>query len=127
MPGPRAMRRALPLCALLASCGTIMNGGPFMVPVSSSPQGATVYYRRGAVGTTPCQVAMEPSDTELRFILDGHVMATIEVETGPNWWIVGNALFLLPGLIGLGIDLGNDAHRIVSTENVKVSLTPQRR
>jgi hypothetical protein len=113
---------ALALCALLAGCGTIMNGGPFMVPVTSHPQGATVVYRGAAVGKTPCTIAMGTDDTLLRFRLDGHRDRDLEVSTATNWWYLGNAVFLVPGFIGLGYDLANGATTQVETGSVSVSL-----
>jgi hypothetical protein len=115
-----------PLSALLASCGTIMNGGPFMVPVSSNPQGATVYYRSSAVGKTPCQVAMEPDDTQIRFVLEGYNAATLEVATSHNWWVLANCAFGIPGLIGVAIDYASHSDRIVDADQVSVLMTSWR-
>lgn len=113
---------ALP-AALLTSCGTIFNGGPFMVPVNSSPPGATVLYRNVPVGTTPCQVAMHPGDTELRVTMTGRNSASVEVPTSLNWWSVANAVFLLPGIIiGDTVDFATGCWQIVDTTPIHVML-----
>lgn len=120
-------RLALALTALLASCGTLMNDGPFIVPVSSSPAGATVYYRNSPVGTTPCQVAMEPDDTALRFCLAGYDSSGVSAQTSLNWWTVGNAVFLFPGvLIGDAIDLATGSFFVVDTTPIHVSMSSYR-
>jgi len=119
------------LCLLCTSCGTMLGGGPWMVPVSSSPAGATVFYDGSAVGRTPCQVAMHGHDLQLRLELDGHSTANVEVDTSINWWGGLNGVFLIPGiLIGTTVDYINGNHHRVSTEPVYVSMraiTPRRR
>lgn len=112
----------LALC-LLCSCGTILNGGPFMVPVDSYPPGATVHYKNSPVGTTPCQVAMYPTDTELRFTLPGWDTATANAELGTNWWGVCNGFLLIPGfLVGVAVDLATGGAWVVDTGPVSVHL-----
>lgn len=104
----------------------MLGGGPWMVPVSSSPRGATVYYEGNAVGTTPCQVAMHGNDLELRLVLADHDSKTVEVDAGVNWWGCLNGVFLIPGiLIGGGIDLATGNYRKVSTDQVMVSFSPR--
>lgn len=112
------------LCLMFCSCGTILGGGPWMVPVNSSPAGATVHYDGAVVGKTPCQVAMHGHNDELRLTLEGHYATDIEVESGSNWWGVLNGVFLIPGiLIGGGIDLATGNYRKISTDQVYVSLS----
>jgi hypothetical protein len=111
------------LLSLLASCGTMLNGGPFMVPVSSGPPGAMVRYQGALVGTTPCQVAMYARDPELVISKDGD-SKTIEVERGINWISpIGNGLLLLPvGLVGMIVDQVNGCHMVIVTDQVHVGF-----
>lgn len=125
---PASTFLVLLLCLLCSSCGTMLGGGPWMVPVSSNPAGATVYYDGSPVGRTPCQVAMHGHNLELRLELEGHSTANVEVDTSINWWGGLNGVFLIPGiLIGTTVDFINGNHHRVSTEPVYVSLQQIRR
>lgn len=101
----------------LASCGTILNGPPYMVPVDSYPRGAPVYYRNAAVGITPCQVAMDGNCLELT--VGGQV---VEVDYSRNWLgTFGNACLLIPGcLVGLAVDFSTGAWRVPDSSGVVV-------
>jgi hypothetical protein len=107
------------LLLLLTSCGTLLNGPPYMVPVDSSPRGATVHYRGSAVGTTPCQVAMDGNCLELS--VGGK---SVEVDYSRNWvGTIGNAFLLIPGcFVGLAVDISTGAWRVPSSDGVQVIL-----
>lgn len=117
------MKSLLFLAAFLPSCGTILNGGPFMVPVRSSPPGAWVRYEGSVVGQTPCSVPMYGRDNVLSLAADrGETI--VEVPTDLNWiGALGNGCLLLPGLlIGLPIDFSTGCHRVIVTDEVYVTL-----
>lgn len=110
------------LCATLASCGTIMRGGPFHVPVASDPPGAVVRYLGAEVGVTPCTVAMRRSASVLELELAGHHKLSCDVGKTGNPWIFGN--LLLGGIPGLFVDLITGATRTVDDRPVFVRLAP---
>lgn len=109
---------------LLTSCGTLLNGPPYMVPVDSNPRGATVYYRGDAVGTTPCQVAIDGNSLDLSISKSGYYKQDVTVDHGLNWLgIVGNGLLGIPGLvIGIPVDHISGAWRVPSSDGVHVIL-----
>ena len=115
----------LVICLFLASCGSMINGGPKMVPIASDPAGATVLYQGAPVGVTPCTVAMRGmkcSQVELK--LPGFHTQLAEVGQTYNGWVFGNCIFGLAGIVGIFIDLaaGNSAH--ADTTPVFVTLVP---
>lgn len=110
------MIRAAAALTLLAtaSCGTILDGGPFLVPVRSDPPGATVRYRNHVVGTTPCVVKMYGRDVRLKLSKEGYSERTITVEWGLNWWgAIGNGLLLIGMPVGLVVDFSTGCWRVV--------------
>ena len=44
---------------MLPACASIVAGGPDIVPVTSSPEGATVSLDGGVLGSTPLEVTFE--------------------------------------------------------------------
>lgn len=121
-PGLSHPALSVALVTMLASCGTIMNPGPFFVPVNTQPDGATVVYRGAQVGKTPCQIAMEPDDLQLQVRLPGFEPATVQVRHSTNLWMFGNILF--GGVIGLIIDVATFSTTVVDTDPVEIVLVP---
>ena len=97
-------------CALLASCATIVDGGPQEVFVDSKPQGADVFI--GALdqyaGQTPLLVSLQRgyADIEIRVThRDQTDSKVLQAEVNPA--IFGNILF--GGVIGIFVDLASGA------------------
>jgi len=109
------------LCLLLASCASIVAGGPDFVAVSSAPQGAEVFHEGMAVGVTPCTLAINrgtSSDVTLR--LNGHHEQLVELGSSLNPWVVGNVIF--GGILGILIDIASDNAMRVDTLPAHVPL-----
>ena len=117
---------AIALLCLLASCGSIMRGGPFHVPISTTPPGATVSYDGADVGTTPCTVVMRPKVDHVEIVLAGYHKQVVEVGTSSNGWVFGNCLFGLIGIIGIVVDASDGCMRVINEEPVAVQLTPDK-
>ena len=117
--------RLLPLVLVLPSCGTILNGAPYMVDVQSSPAGASVFYKDRFMGKTPCTVAMDAWSMELRLSAQGCAETTHEVPSHPNWiGAIGNGLLLLPGIIiGNIVDLSTGSFSVPDDTSVHVTLS----
>lgn len=64
-----------------------------MVPISSSPSGATVIYRDNAVGVTPCTIRMDNEHRTLLLRADGYHEHLVDVGT------VDNAPLVLLGIL----------------------------
>jgi hypothetical protein len=116
--------RLLPLVLVLPSCGTILNGAPYMVDVQSSPAGASVFYKDRLIGQTPCAVAMDAWSMELRLSAPGCAETTHEVPNHLNWiGAIGNGLLLLPGIIvGNIVDASTGSFAVPDESSVFVNL-----
>lgn len=103
--------RATPIALLLplASCGALLQPGPFAVPVTSDPPGATVVHRGEEVGTTPCTVLVTRGERTFELRLAEHHTRVVDCGTRPNPWALANLLtlgvgVLVDGALGTGTD-----------------------
>lgn len=81
------------LCGpLLASCGALMQPGPFLLPVESRPSGATVVYEGREVGVTPCTVPMKRGASRIELRRDGYLAQPVDVGRVKNPWVACNVL-----------------------------------
>ena len=79
----------------LGSCATMFQGGPDMIPVTSTPSGATVQVDGMAVGTTPCTVSVRRKARGMITVnLPGHEPVNRQLRT------TFNGTFLLDFLWG---------------------------
>jgi len=104
-------RRSIAVALLLAfaatGCATIVASGPDMVPVSSTPSGATVYVDNVPVGVTPTTVSLDRGGHgQIRIELDGYEPITVSQDKVFNGWFVGNLAF--GGIIGIIVDVATD-------------------
>lgn len=88
------MKKVMLVCLLpLGACAAMMNTGPFLVPISSKPPGATVTYRGADVGVTPCTIKMQKQCTKLTLTLPEHHQQIVDVGTvaggSGGWLLVG--------------------------------------
>lgn len=123
-PATRALALALCVPLLFApGCATIVASGPDLVPVSSTPDGATVTLDGIPVGRTPMTVAFERDcDGVLRLDKPGYQVLTIDRDKVLNGWFLGNVL--IGGLIGITIDLCTSNQGKYSTKPILVTLVP---
>lgn len=118
------MRRlSLAALPLLTGCAAMFGTGPFMVPVSSSPSGATVVYRENAVGVTPCTIRMDNRHRTLRLRAEGHHEQEVDVGA------VDNAPLVLLGCLVWGpfellCDAIGGAFMRTDDRHVHVSMVP---
>jgi hypothetical protein len=113
----------IPLLLALASCASIMNSGPDLVPVDSIPPGATIMHCGNAVGVTPATVSIgRRQSAVLTLMLDGYHNQAVEVATSVNAGLLGNLLF--GGLVGLMVDGATGNAKARSTQPLRVPLTP---
>jgi hypothetical protein len=81
------------LCGpLLASCGALMQPGPFLLPVESRPAGATVVYEGREVGVTPCTVPLKRGSSRIELRRDGYLAQPVDVGRVRNPWVACNML-----------------------------------
>jgi predicted small secreted protein len=114
------MHRSLSLACLvalasaLASCATIVDAGPDMVPVTSTP-----------VGTTPCTVAVpRKGEGVFSFELPGHKTTVLDREKVLRGWIFGNIVFAWFAPAGVVGDLATSSQGKYSTDPIAVTLEP---
>jgi hypothetical protein len=114
-------RTSLLMLACLPSCAAIVAPKASVVPIDSSPPGATVRYRDANVGVTPCSVRIEVGETKAVLVRDGFHDQWIDVGKGTSGWIIGNLVSW--GILGLFVDAVGGAN-VVSDGPCLVELTP---
>ena len=118
----------LPVLFLVAlpGCLTIRQGRTQIVPVTSSPTGATVRVEPGgSTFQTPDQMILaRSSDHALRFEMPGYQTQTIVLERKTSWGLLGNVVWIHPigMLIGLVVDLSTGSGYYLDPETVSVEL-----
>lgn len=125
-PLARLASLALPaLVPLAGGCATLVDAGPDMVPVQSSPEGARVLLDGTPVGVTPCTVAV-PRDSEGVFAIEltGHKPAVLDRDKVLNGWIFGNIVFGWLSPAGVAADLATSSQGKYSTDPIDVTLEP---
>lgn len=109
-------------------CASIVAGGPDLVPVNSTPPGASVSRDGIPMGKTPLLVPFDRScEGVLVFELEGFETLTLDVDKVLNGWFVGNLLWfpLWPGVpIGMIVDLCTSNQGKYSTAPIHVQLKP---
>jgi len=110
------------LC-LLPSCAAAFGTGPFLVPISSAPPGATVRYRNNEVGVTPCTITMQNDLQTVHLSLPGHHRHEVDVGTVDNagWVLAG---FLIWGPFELIWDAAAGAFTRTNDAAVHIVLRP---
>jgi hypothetical protein len=104
----------------VAGCATIVHGQKQDIPLTSSPDGATVK-ADGKEVTTPGQIALRrKSGQDLVFTKEGFPQRSVTLESEPSWWLLGNALF--GGIIGLIVDLVGSGGYKLAPESVDMDM-----
>lgn len=102
---PILMISLLSLLSLLASCGTMFNGGPDSIPISSKPAGATVSLDGIQVGVTPCTIVVKRTAKGIvRVDLKGYISQQRRLPTATNGSTALNILLGYAAPIGILMD-----------------------
>lgn len=100
-------------CALTGSgCATIVDPGPDVVFISSTPTSATITIDGAQRGVTPLNVSVRRGARTITFSKAGYQTVTAPVPKNFNGWVLGNILF--GGVIGIIIDAASDNFTKVS-------------
>ncbi len=78
------MKTILAIAPMLASCAAMFGRGPYEVPVTTNPPGATVLYGGRDMGRTPCTVRMVHGRSIASLHLDGYHSQEFDVGTEAN-------------------------------------------
>jgi hypothetical protein len=121
---------ALFLTLSTTGCATFFTGAgkTQSVKIASNPRGAQVYVDDSPtpIGPTPTIAPLTRHDDHtIKLVLNGYETQTIQIKTGPNWWVLGDLIPYCGGLIGAIIDLADGSLRgRLSPSNIEISLTP---
>ena len=113
-------------------CATIMSdgGGDRPLLVTSTPDGAKVYVKRGAAdwkeqpGVTPTTIMLDPvkGDYQLKLELDGYEPILGHINTTVDPWLIGSValviVFVIPGVVATAIDFATGAWKKLDEEEI---------
>lgn len=118
----------------LVGCATIMSDGGEERPllVTSTPEGATVYVKRGMAdwkqqpGVTPTTIMLNPveggGEYDLRLELEGYEPVHGHIGSDIDPWLFGSMalviVFVIPGIVATGIDLATDAWKKLDEDEI---------
>lgn len=107
VPGraPAVLIASVLLLAGTSGCATIVNGPRQDVAMLSTPPGATVKVADLETITPGKLTLRRNTDHNAVFMKEGFPERSVQLESRPSWWLLGNALF--GGLIGLVVDLAS--------------------
>ena len=126
---------AIVFSVVLSGCATIVGEPNQLLPITSSPEGATVTItdEKGAQvfkGTTPTSVTLAKSDgsywggKDYKAVIqkEGYSSYELEIKTSPNGWYIGGNL-IFGGLIGYFIvdPLNGDMYSL-SVDEINAAL-----
>jgi len=91
---------------ILTGCASLMNGESVIVPIYTTPAGATLKVN-GNVYTTPVKVALPrgEGDYTLNIEKEGYQTINVHLSESLDAWLWGNIIFGIAGGIGVVIDL----------------------
>jgi hypothetical protein len=98
-----------------------MQSGPDRIPVTSTPEGALVFFNGIELGVTPLVVNVHrDQNCVLEFKLSGYQTVTITKNKVVAGWVFGNVI--LGGLFGLAVDLITHNQGKYSEDHLNVVL-----
>lgn len=117
----------IPSQVLFSGCATVLQHGPDMIMVNTSPDGATVYLDEIPVGKTPMTVPVDrASDGIFKIEKDGYKTIMIDRDKVlAGWFFPGNLLWLLlwPGLpVAIIVDLASSNQGKYQTTPINLKL-----
>jgi TolB-like protein len=122
------------LCGLfsasLTGCASIMGGHHQVVPIESTPFGATVTVNDKEYGKTPILLALKRGQAQkIKIQAPGYFPRTFELKNELSGWYYMNPIFPLPlvGILGMPIDRYNGAAWSLVPARISISLTPYER
>jgi len=114
--------------ATLSGCLTMRRGSLQVIPVNSTPPGATVIAKPGGQSTvTPGELTVARRyQQSLTFELEGYQSKTVHVERHASSGLWRNAVWIHPvgWIIGLVVDLSTGSGYDLEPESSSVSLLP---
>jgi hypothetical protein len=110
---------------ILTGCATIINGRSQSVAFDSTPTGADLTVG-GLKATTPAKLTLTRNQPyTATFTKADFPERKFEIEPGPSWWLLGNAVF--GGLIGIIVDLATGSGMTLSPSDFNVDLATGQR
>jgi hypothetical protein len=116
---PEAIASILTLA--LCSCAASKAKGPFIVPIDSSPRGATVTQAGRGIGITPCSASVTNETSILVLELDGYAPREVDLGTVSNEGVGMDVLLFGP----IGLLVAADSWRRINDAPVFVELTTE--
>lgn len=114
------------LLALCTSCASIINGTTQNVPITSTPENATVTATGGDItlkGTTPCTLDLKRKHHQtLTISAPGYKTSTVQLQSVLSGAVAGN--IIAGGLIGWGVDAATGGDSKLVPETISVTLAP---
>jgi len=113
------------LCAIAfvhTGCAAIFSGQSQTVTIRTVPEGRTVYYQGMAVNDGDVLTVRKRFKAPEVNIGDSNRPQFVELDYGPDLWLIGDCalliFFLIPGLVALGVDFGTGAWRDLDDHQV---------
>ena len=112
------------LLVALSGCATLFSAGPDRIPITTNPQGATVFVDNIPVGQTPILVALdrEHSSGVIRIELAGFAPVMMMRSKSINGWFWVN--LCTSGIIGIVVDLATGNVQGFDDDPIAIGLTP---
>jgi len=108
---------------LLADCASIVQQSTQRVRIGSNPPGAEAVIDDRQRVTTPATVELTRRDDHMIvFHKPGYRDESVSLTSGVSGLTLGNVL--LGGVIGSNIDASTGAGRVLSSDNIEVTLVP---
>ncbi len=110
------------LCPLFTSCASIVHGTTQKVPVSTSPEGATIFDGKNTY-ISPATIELKRKDDHIITISKpGYETETVKISPVISGAVAGN--ILAGGFIGWGVDAISGAQWRLVPETLAVNLRP---
>ena len=119
---------AVALLAISSSCASMFASPQAVVQLTSSPSGLPFETDYGDRGTTPASLTPPSGLSRMTVTLTAQSgqEQSFELRKRVSAWIIGNALWGIPGIVGIGIDAANTSRHVWPAGGLwHVSMTPE--
>ncbi len=103
------------VCSSLSGCAAIFRGNHQRVTVVTTPPGGTVMYQGQTIDDGESVIVRKRFDAPQFMVGEEGELMPVKMTYDPDLWLIGDAAFLLlgiiPGLIAGGIDFATGAWR----------------